>query len=452
MASNETILAWKAELQGADNVKDGLRKINEEVKKGSLTQTEANKVIQVATKDTRNFRAEQNLLNRSFMSTHPNLDRLTRSFSTMAHVARTGLTIANSLNLMWIRQGQNKQTLAELTYSATLAEREYLDMVKKFGPDSRQAREALEKWNLEKSKASQFKIETDSQGWLDIASNIFMVVLGGNQLLEIFKKFPGLTGKILPALTGLFSGILPFLGEVAISIASIGAWFIALPAAMALLAAPIADFLVGLFGLDEWRKNNGILLEQFFTQTIPTALGQAALFLTNFFLTELPAWISIAAETINGVFLTMWDGITNLFVLGFEFIKTQIASFIESIKRFISDIINLFKTISFAGGGGSSVGGGGNNVQANPWGLNTKPKKSATGFNGMVNGPTVFLAGEAGPEQVSITPSGRNTGSGGGITVVVNVQGSILTERELFRRVDENLKNELRKRNFRILQ
>ena len=47
---------------------------------------------------------------------------------------------------------------------------------------------------------------------------------------------------------------------------------------------------------------------------------------------------------------------------------------------------------------------------------------AADGFNGMVNSPTMFLAGEAGSEHVSITPSG---GSGGGITVnIQNMNGS----------------------------
>ena len=47
---------------------------------------------------------------------------------------------------------------------------------------------------------------------------------------------------------------------------------------------------------------------------------------------------------------------------------------------------------------------------------------AANGFDGMVNKPTMFLAGEAGVEHVSITPSG---GSSGGITVnIQNMNGS----------------------------
>ena len=50
---------------------------------------------------------------------------------------------------------------------------------------------------------------------------------------------------------------------------------------------------------------------------------------------------------------------------------------------------------------------------------------AANGFNGMVNSPTMFLAGEAGSEHVSITPSGQGGGSGAIVTVnIQNMNGS----------------------------
>ena len=426
MASNETILAWKAELSGADTVRDGLRKINEEVKANRLEQRDANKVIQTAIKDTRNFRAEQNLLNRSFLSTHPNLQKLTQSFSTMAHVARTGLSIANSLNLMWIRQGQNKQTLAELTYSATLAEREYLDTIKKFGPDSREAREALEKWNIEKSKAEQFKSETASQGWLDIASNIFMVILAGNQLLEVFKKFPQLTAIILPLLTNPF---------------------IAIPALALAAGFAISEFFKSLSPeLRKWHEDSKIILDDFFLIQIPMALGAAAEFLTNFFLVEMPRWGSEGLKLLSDAFVATWNTIISTTNMGVNAVIDGVNAVINgAISAINSFIIAINRILSKAKLGTIALIPKFDGIPK----INIPMIKAATGFSGMVNKPTVFLAGEAGPESVSISPNG---GKGGGITVVVNVQGSILTERELFRRVDENLKNELKKRNFRLLQ
>ena len=55
-------------------------------------------------------------------------------------------------------------------------------------------------------------------------------------------------------------------------------------------------------------------------------------------------------------------------------------------------------------------------VEADAEALNLK--MAAGGYNGMVGKPTLFLAGEAGPEHVNITPSSRMnggfTGGGGG--------------------------------------
>ena len=49
---------------------------------------------------------------------------------------------------------------------------------------------------------------------------------------------------------------------------------------------------------------------------------------------------------------------------------------------------------------------------------------AANGFDGMVNSPTMFLAGEAGSEHVSITPSGESGGSGGITVNIQNMNGS----------------------------
>jgi len=54
----------------------------------------------------------------------------------------------------------------------------------------------------------------------------------------------------------------------------------------------------------------------------------------------------------------------------------------------------------------------------------------ATGGTFVTSGPTPILAGEGGAERVTVTPLGEET-SGGGITVIVNVSGSVITERDL---------------------
>lgn len=74
--------------------------------------------------------------------------------------------------------------------------------------------------------------------------------------------------------------------------------------------------------------------------------------------------------------------------------------------------------------------------------------KAANGFDGMVNSPTMFLAGEAGAEQVSITPARRSAGGGGAIIVNNYVSGSVISERELEKLTMESVKNTLKRAGF----
>ena len=108
---------------------------------------------------------------------------------------------------------------------------------------------------------------------------------------------------------------------------------------------------------------------------------------------------------------------------------------------------------SFKSGGSSSGGGtiSSSNVYTSPYGNPTgafaQPSKRATGFEGMVNTPQLMMVGDAGPEYVSVTPHG-GTRSGGGTTIIVNVAGSIWNERQLFSRLDDIQKNNLKRRGF----
>jgi len=74
--------------------------------------------------------------------------------------------------------------------------------------------------------------------------------------------------------------------------------------------------------------------------------------------------------------------------------------------------------------------------------------KAANGFDGMVNSPTMFLAGEAGAEQVSITPARRSAGGGGAIVVNNYVSGSVISERELEKLTMDTVKNILKRAGF----
>ena len=74
-------------------------------------------------------------------------------------------------------------------------------------------------------------------------------------------------------------------------------------------------------------------------------------------------------------------------------------------------------------------------------------KGAATGMDEVVNKPTMILAGEAGAEQVSITPlEGPNIdGPQGGGSITVNVSGNVLSQDFVEGELAENIKEAIRR-------
>jgi hypothetical protein len=73
---------------------------------------------------------------------------------------------------------------------------------------------------------------------------------------------------------------------------------------------------------------------------------------------------------------------------------------------------------------------------------------AASGFDGIVNSPIHFLAGEKGPEAISITPLSKGGGQGNTIHVHVNVAGSLHSTQSLKEFIDKTLKDTLRQVGF----
>lgn len=430
MASNETVLAWKAQLLGADGVKDGLRKINAEVKSGTLTQADANKAISSASRETKNYRAEQNLLVKSFQAAHPQMAKFSRAMSTIGSVARAGLNIVNSLNLMWIRQGQQASKGADLNYAAALAQRNYNDAVAKFGPDSKEAREALGELNHSLSEIKNFKAENIAQQFTDIGTYALDATLVISTIVNTLTKFPAALALLSNPITALFAAVVT--GGFALG-SFLGGW--------------LYNTIESLPYLYYSQVEPAFLdMVDFFTQTIPTALGEAGAFLANFFLTQFPEWVTESFATLLELFTTGWQSLVTLSYSAINGVIQGIQGMVNIVVNGINRIISVYNSIAkkihlptIALIGGLSL----------PT-LTVPTIAAANGFDGMVNSPTMFLTGEAGPEHVSVSPGGKGGGSGG--NMVINIQGSLISERELFGKVDTYFKNELRKRNFRMIQ
>jgi hypothetical protein len=364
---------------------------------------------------------------------HPTFNQLTRSMATLAHSARTVQSIVNMVNTSFIRQNTSSVETEESLHRLNSAYRD-LEMAKKAG-DLMKMADAQERINIELARQKEMKMEKEWSAWDNALQTIIISILGVNQTFDFIKK----TG---PSIVSIFSKIAGFLATSTFG-AALASPIVQIPALALLAGLAISEFFARTNeGFRLWRENNGRILEDFFLVQIPSALGIAAQFLTQFFLTDLPNWATLGWETVKTVFITVWNAISkgleggiNGFLGGFE-------GFVNAIINGINRIIRGLNKLP-----GVKIG------QISPISL---PRVSiptiaaANGFEGMVNSPTMFLAGEAGPESVSITPRGK---SGGGIIINIHnhIGGSVLAEKQLVEIMDRNLKSELRRRNYRLL-
>lgn len=184
-----------------------------------------------------------------------------------------------------------------------------------------------------------------------------------------------------------------------------------------------------------------------FTDQLPQAFGETELKLEDSMTNVIPTTITTNAPVIIEAFRSMWNGviaITNTagagIVAGVNSIFGSLISAMNSAIRAYNSAASRLRQssismLSFSPGTFSPISS-----------IATPAIKAATGFDGMVNRPTMFLAGEAGPEQVSITPNGG--GRSGGSTLIINVGGSVVTERKLAQIVDQYQKQNLKSRGF----
>lgn len=145
------------------------------------------------------------------------------------------------------------------------------------------------------------------------------------------------------------------------------------------------------------------------------AVGAAIVFFYTLWATQ---W-----ENIKGVFLVAWNGIKDFFMSIWNEIVNLFNEGIEKIKSAIASVQSAYRSVV------SAISAP---ITATVNAVKTVVSKFAEG--GIVNGPTLGLVGEAGPE--AIIPLSR-LGSTGGITI--NLKGDFYTSTE----VAEEFGNEL---------
>lgn len=126
-------------------------------------------------------------------------------------------------------------------------------------------------------------------------------------------------------------------------------------------------------------------------------------------------------QTVTKMSVDWSQHITNMVFEGEKWKVTFTDLLKDVVKEFFQAMVQMeiryaaFSALTgmgFLGGGGRSI----------PAGLPGFAGGFANGFEGTVNGPTLFLAGEAGPESVSITPMAKSPSSAAQVSTTAGSQ------------------------------
>lgn len=420
-------LEWRISQTGAESVKTRFQELKDQLDQGKISQEQYTKGVKDLRRELNDLNTTQNMNKRIFEASHPALREFGRISSAVGGVVSGLASGINTINLAILAFNGGKADILEQQNRVAQAQRNYTDAVREFGKDSPQAKDALGEWNVEQAKLVDLNANTKQE---DI-NKMFAIATGIAQMgTAAATAAPKLAPYItqLASLTGILAG---FVGG-----------FIIEP----LITNPGKD----PFEVQNERTKKALEnLQKFLNETytnIQTGLLALKLVLTGIWDGIVDAF-KTAWDALKSGFVAFWNGFATIANTAMKGIVAGIMSFINGIISAVEAALSALSRLT--GGGGVSL----------PRVSIPMPQipliAAANGFNGMVNSPTLFLTGEAGPEHVQVTPgsssvSTSNSFSNSASSVTnVYVAGSIRSDREVSQIVDRYQKRELGRRNFR---
>ena len=422
---------WRLEVKGSGEVKSELDRVSTAFNQAKISGQEYGKEQRALSTVVSRRLQEDRLQNRLLLAQHPNLLKVSRAMSTLTSITRTLLTISNALNLSKLAgQGADAESVRLQTERNAILRkiRELEDAGLK---GTKAWIEAMESLNINTAETQEKLKQLDDAKFNNLTTSIEAIILVSAVVF----------GQVIKNLGFLKSG-LAILGSIALAPALTAL----LGIAAAFIAAAVGGFFLGRAITDTILSSLGEL-EFFYWQHIKPAFTD----FINFFIQDIPAVLGAVVPLLTGFwgflilgFTNVWNGIITLTNNAINGLLSGIESLANGFISVINNMINAFNSIAKRLRIGTLPTLSGISLPR----INIPTIAAATGFEGVVNSPTMFLAGEAGSEQVSITPHGGRGGNGSGTTIIVNIAGSVITEKQLAYKIDQIQKKALRSRGF----
>lgn len=421
-------IEWQLSIKGSEDVKTRLQEINQQFKNGEIDTASYGKGLREVNRDARALSNTANLQRNLFLASHPAINALSRATSIFASVSRAALAISNAFNLALLaRQGLTQEEF-ELLRRRNEIMRELQTNL-----DPSRARALQEELNLINKRLKDLGAENFSKTITDI--------------LTIF----GSVGIALGGINSIITKLIPMLGTGGLigALTAVGSAFATIVAPILAAAAVIFMFLdfLKIEPFVTWFDQINELFQNTFGFQIPNVIDVGARAMADGFFQMLDFFYAFG-ESLTLGFTILWQKISELVLAGLDLVRGHLKKFADFFINLWNTMLNAIRGLGgFIKGGSPSASG----FEGKSGSFVTNSLHSATGMEGLITAPTTIHAGEAGPEMVSITPLGsRRSGiaSGGG-NVVIHIHGSIITQREFLKIVDNYLKSEMGRRgNF----
>lgn len=191
---------------------------------------------------------------------------------------------------------------------------------------------------------------------------------------------------------------------------------------------------------------------------ITKAVAVAQLFLNSAFLASPITWIVLGVVALGAAFVILYKKSET-----FRNLLTNMVSFFKKIPGYLMTAgKSILNAITFPWRTGLTIIGKMWNatmgklkfkipswipkIGGNTFSMPQFPKIPAFAKGGIVNQPTIGLIGEAGPEAV--VPLSKGGGALGGVTIINNISGSVVTEKELAVVIRNNMAQLLRRKGL----
>ena len=375
-------LTWQLQIQGAENVKSKLSDLNGQFERGEITTEQYATGLRSVNRDARVMSNTMNIQKNIFLATHPVLNNLTRAMNIFGSVNRAVMSGLNTINIAMIALNTNSAGVAQAQADLAQKQREYDEAVLKFGPDSKQAIQALDELRVAQAKLGE---ETQNRS---------------NQITSAWLSVGAAISGVVTSIVLTLPKILPFIGGLGTAFGSLIAFFEFLPTGMTNFALFASTFLDLIPGMIEAQTKFGDAMRYFFRVLLPITATIGLQIVTNL---------------MNGIGKALVDGI-NMVVKGIvNAINTLIRIYNAAASRLK---LGTIPTINFTPIAFTPIGG---TALTNPSGISPETN------------PGLFP---------------RTSGGGGGNTINITVQGSILTENDIKKVFDKWLKNDLQTVGF----